>query len=434
MADEFKQRRDRLMRLLGKGTAAVFVSAQETLRNGDVDHPFRQDSTFYYLTGFEEPSSVAVLRPGADHPYTLLVRPHDPQMAVWVGPRAGVDGAVERHGASQAFPIEELETRLRELLDGATTVWFSLGGTSRTESVITALVASRRAMAQRGATPIEAIRDPEPLVDAMRLVKTPAEVRALQRAIDITGKGLDAAMRATRPGQHEYEVQATLEEVYRREGAVRDGFPTIAASGPNSCTLHYTTNRRQLQDGDLMLLDTGAEWGYYSADVTRTYPANGRFTAAQRAVYDVVLEAQRKGIERAIPGLAFHDAHLAAVRTLVEGLIDLRVLRGSVDSLIERDAYRHVYMHSTSHWLGLDVHDAGNYREGGKSLPLRPGMVLTVEPGLYFAPGTKGVPKRLQGIGVRIEDDILVTKDGNRNLSGKIPSDPDALEALVGSR
>ncbi len=434
MADEFSRRRQRLMRLLGKDAAAVFISSREVLRNGDVDYPFRQDSTFHYLTGFGEPDSVVVLRPGAEHPYTMIVRPHDPQMAVWVGPRAGVEGACERHGADQAFPIEELDQRLRELLQGVRTLWFSLGGDSHVERLIATIVRERRAGAQRGATPIEAVRDPEPLVDEMRLIKTPSEVRSLQRAIDVTGRGLEAAMRATRPGMHEYEVQAVLEQVYRREGSVRDGFPTIAASGVNSCTLHYTDNRRQLQDGDLMLLDTGAEWDMYAADVTRTYPANGRFTGPQRDVYQVVLEAQRKGMERAKPGLAFHDVHDASVRVLVEGLVDLKVLKGSVDSLIEQDAYRHVYMHSTSHWLGLDVHDAGKYREGKKSLPLRPGMVLTVEPGLYFAPGTKGVPKRLQGIGIRIEDDVLVTKDGYRNLSGRIPSAPDDLEALVGSR
>lgn len=434
MADEFARRRQQLMRQLGKDSAAVFISGRETLRNGDVDYPFRQDSTFYYLTGFHEPDSVIVLRPGAEQPYTMLVRPHDPLMAVWVGPRAGVEGARERFGADAAYPVDEIDQRLRELLAGVRTLWFSLGGDSRVEQTLTAIVRERRAGAQRGATPIEAVRDPEPLVDAMRLTKTPSEVRSLQRAIDVTGRGLEAAMRATRPGVHEYEVQATLEQVYRREGSVRDGFPTIAASGVNSCTLHYTDNRRQLQGGDLMLLDTGAEWDMYSADVTRTYPANGRFTSAQRAVYDVVLEAQRKGMERAKPGLAFHDVHDAAVRTLVEGLVDLKVLRGDIDTLIEREAYRHVYMHSTSHWLGLDVHDAGRYREGKKSVPLRPGMVLTVEPGLYFAPGTKGVPKRLQGIGIRIEDDVLVTKDGYRNLSGKIPSQPDDLEALVGSR
>ncbi|MEX1021579.1 MAG: aminopeptidase P N-terminal domain-containing protein [Dehalococcoidia bacterium] len=432
--DEFQRRRRRLMRSLGTDAGAVFVSARETLRNGDVDYPFRQDSTFHYLTGFDEPDSVAVLRPGADEPYVLLVRPHDPQTAIWVGPRAGVEGATERHGADAAYPIEELDARLRELLAGVRTLWFSLGSDTAVERILTTIVRERRAGAQRGPAAIEAVRDPEALVDEMRLLKTPAEVKALQRAINITGAGLDAAMRATRPGMHEYEVQAVLEQTYRAQGAVRDGFPTIAASGANSCTLHYTDNRRPLEDGDLMLLDTGAEWDFYSADVTRTYPANGRFTSAQRAVYDVVLEAQRTGMERAKPGLAFHDVHDASVRTLVEGLVDLKVLRGRVDSLIEQDAYRHVYMHSTSHWLGLDVHDAGPYRREKRSLPLRPGMVLTVEPGLYFAPGTKGVPKRLQGIGIRIEDDVLVTKDGYRNLSGRIPSQPDDLEALVGSR
>jgi len=434
MPDEFARRRQRLMRLLQKGDAAVFVASRETLRNGDVDYQFRQDSTFHYLTSFPEPEAVAILRPGAEHPYVLLVRPHDPEMAVWVGPRAGVEGAVERFGADAAYPIEELGTRLRSLLDGASTVWFSLGGDSEAERTLTEIVAERRQMGQRGATSIEAIRDPAPLIDAMRVIKTPSEVKSLQRAIDITGAGLDAAMRATRPGMHEYEVQAVLEQVYRAQGSVRDGFPTIAASGANSCTLHYTDNRRRIEDRDLMLLDTGAEWDLYSADVTRTYPANGRFTAPQRAVYDIVLAAQQAGIERCKPGVTFHEVHNASLRTLVEGLIDLKVLRGTVDSLIEREAYRPVYMHSTSHWLGLDVHDAGAYRQGGKSVPLRPGMVLTVEPGLYFAPGAKGVPKRLQGIGIRIEDDVLVTRNGYRNLSGRIPSKPDALEAIVGSR
>jgi Xaa-Pro aminopeptidase len=434
MPDEFARRRQRLMRSLGKDTAAVFVSGHEAVRNDDVEYPFRQDSTFFYLTGFPEPNAIAILRPGADQPYTLLVRPHDPLMAVWVGPREGVEGAVEHHGADAAYPVEETEKRLRELLDGATTVWFSLGDDTPVQRTITSIVADRRQMAQRGATPVEAVRDPQPLVDAMRLIKTPTEIRSLQRAIDVTGAGLEAAMRATRPGMHEYEVQSVLEQVYRAKGAVRDGFPTIAASGTNSCTLHYTDNRRQIQDRELMLLDTGAEWDLYSADVTRTYPANGRFSAAQRAVYDIVLEAQRKGIERARPGHTFHDVHDASLRTLIEGLIDLKVLRGSVESIIERESYRHVYMHSTSHWLGLDVHDAGAYREGKKSVPLRPGMVLTVEPGLYFAPGAKGVPKRLQGIGIRIEDDVLVTKDGYRNLSRRIPSAPEDLEALVGTR
>jgi Xaa-Pro aminopeptidase len=432
---EFATRRRRLMSQLGRGSAAVFVSALETNRNGDVDHPFRQDSTFYYLTGFEEPNAVAVLRPGHDEPFVMFVRPHDPEQAIWVGPRAGVEGARSLYGADAAYPIEELDDRLPGLLSTATRLYFPVGEVehSHVEPLISRYVARRRAAAQRGMAPLEAVRDPLPLVDAMRVVKSRAEVAALQAAIDATGAGLHAAMRATRPGMHEYEVQAILEAEYRLAGSPRDGFPTIAAAGEHSCTLHYTANRARIEDGDLLLLDTGAEVDYYGADVTRTFPANGRFTPAQRDVYQIVWEAQAAGIARVRPGVTFHSVHDAALKVLVQGLIDLRILRGSVQSNIERDAYRPYFMHGTSHWLGLDVHDAGIYRANGKSTPLVPGMVLTVEPGLYLATGAPRVPKRLQGIGVRIEDDVLVTSGGRRNLSGRIPSTVDALEALVGS-
>ena len=431
---EFAQRRQRLMRRLGQESAAVFVSGVEALRNGDVEHPFRQTSTFYYLTGFEEPDAVAVLRPGHEQPFVLFVRPHDPDIAIWVGDRAGVEGAIERFGADEAYPIEELETRLPGLLRQARTLWFSLGSHPTVESVISRLVAARRSAAQRGAPALEALRDPEPLVDDLRLIKSNAELRSLQQAVDVTGAGLEAAMRATRPGLHEYEVQAVLESEYRRSGSPRDGFPSIVASGANACTLHYTTNRDRVEDGELLLIDTGAEWEYYSADVTRTFPVNGRFTRAQRDVYDIVLEAQRRAIETIAPGVAFYDVHQEAVRVLVQGLIDLRVLKGDIDGLIEQEKYRPYYMHSTSHWLGLDVHDAGPYRQGDRSIELRRGMVLTVEPGLYLAPGQRGVPRRLQGIGIRIEDDIAVTGKGRRNLSERVPSKPDDLEALVGAR
>ncbi len=432
---EFAARRRRLMQALGPGNAAVFVAGSDSRRNGDVDHPFRQDSTFFYLTGFEEPEAVAVFRPGTKQPYTLLVRPHDPVQAVWVGPRAGVEGACATYGAGQAFPIEELDQRLPELLRGVKELHYSMGQTDplaqRVERLLIEHVAARREGAQRGAVPLEAWRDPEPLVDGLRLLKTPAEVKALRKAIDVTGAGILAAMCAVRPGMHEYEVQAVLEATYRSEGAIRDGFPAIVAAGANSCTLHYTANRKRIEDGDLLLMDTGAEWDLYSADVTRTVPANGRFTPAQRAVYDVVLEAQAAGIAKTKPGAGFHDVHNAALRTLVRGLVDLKVLKGDIDGLIEKEAYRPYFMHGTSHWLGLDVHDAGPYRSAGKSTRLEPGMVLTVEPGLYFAPETKGVPVRLKGIGIRIEDDVLVTERGRENLSEGIPSAPDALEAII---
>ena len=431
---EFAARRRRLMSQLGRGSAAVFVGALETTRNGDVDHPFRQDSTFYYLTGFEEPNAVAVLRPGHPEPFVMFVRPHDPEQAVWVGPRAGVEGARERYGADLAYPIEDLDTTLPGLLSSATTLYFPFGEVehSAVEPLISRYVARRRMAAQRGVAPLEAVRDPLPLVDAMRVVKSRAEVAALQAAIDATGAGLHAAMRATRPGLHEYEVQAILEAEYRLAGSPRDGFPTIAAAGEHSCTLHYTANRARIEDGDLLLLDTGAEVDYYGADVTRTFPANGRFTRAQRDVYEIVWEAQAAGIARVRPGVTFHSVHDAALKVLVQGLIDLRILRGSVEGNIEHEAYRPYFMHGTSHWLGLDVHDAGIYRANGKSTALVPGMVLTVEPGLYLATDAPRVPKRLQGIGVRIEDDVLVTPSGRRNLSGRIPSTVDALEALVG--
>jgi Xaa-Pro aminopeptidase len=430
---EFAQRRQRLARRLGVGNAAIFVSGADALRNGDVEHPFRQQSTFYYLTGFEEPDAIALLRPGHEQPYVLFVRPFDPDTAIWVGPRAGVEGAMKRFGADEAYPIEEFETQLPALLSDVSTLWFSLGSHPAVDPIVTRLVAARRTAAQRGATAIEAIRDPEPLVDRLRLIKSNVELMALQRAVDITGAGLEAAMRATRPGMHEYQVQAILEGEYRRQGSPRDGFPTIAASGANACTLHYTTNRDVIEDGDLLLIDTGAEWDYYSGDVTRTFPASGRFSRAQRDVYDIVLEAQRKAIEQVAPGVAFHDVHAEAVRVLVQGLVDLHVLKGDVDGLIEQEKYRPFYMHSTSHWLGLDVHDAGSYRVNGQSIELRRGMVLTVEPGLYFAPGARGVPRRLQGIGIRIEDDIAVTARGRRNLSERIPAKPEDLEAIVGS-
>ena len=429
---EFAQRRARLMRLLGRDSAAIFVSAGESSRNGDVDHPFRQNSTFYYLTGFEEPEAVAVLRPGHAEPFVLFVRPYDAARAVWVGPRAGVEGAVRDFGAALAYPIEELAQRLPGLLSTASTLYFPFGSDAQVEALVSRLLADRRAAAQRGLRPIEAVRDPLPLVDALRVVKSAAEVRALQRAIDITGAGLVAAMRGTRPGMHEYEAEAILEGEYRRLGSPRNGFPTIAATGAHSCTLHYTQNRAEIMDGDLLLLDTGAEWDYYGADVTRTFPANGRFTRAQRDVYDIVHAAQAAGIARVRPGAEFHSVHNAALRVLVEGLIDLRILRGSVASNIERETYRPYFMHGTSHWLGLDVHDAGIYRENGRSTRLRVGMVLTVEPGLYLPPEAPRVPKRLRGIGIRIEDDVLVTPGGRRNLSARIPSRADDLEAIVG--
>ncbi|MGE0227560.1 MAG: aminopeptidase P N-terminal domain-containing protein [Dehalococcoidia bacterium] len=429
----FAKRRAALMRQLkhgGHGAAAVFVSGRESRRNGDVDYVFRQPSTFYYLTGFEEPDTVAVLRPGQAEPYVLFVRPHDPQMAVWVGPRAGVEGARSEFGADLAYPIEELEERLPEVLEGVDTVYFSLGADERVERLLSRVVAARRGAGQRGAVAIERLADPFPIVAELRVIKSREELDALRRAIEITGAGIEAAMRATRPGMHEYEVQAVLEAEYRRRGSPRDGFPSIVAAGANSCTLHYTSNRALIHDGDLLLLDTGAEVDYYGADISRTFPVNGRFTAPQRAVYDIVWEAQRQAMSIIKPGVRFNDVHERAVRVLTEGLRDLGILEGRPSALVKSGAYAPFYMHATSHWLGLDVHDVGRYREAGESVALRPGMVLTVEPGLYIT--DPQAPREFRGIGVRIEDDVLVTRDGFENLSAGIPSKASELEGIAG--
>lgn len=414
----------------GAPLAALFASGHEARRNGDVDYEFRQPSTFYYLTGFEEPDAVALLRPGHAEPYVLFVRPHDPQMAIWVGPRAGIEGAVATYGADAAYPIEELDQRLPGLLEGIRTVAFSLGADERLERLVSRTVAARRGGGQRGAVAIERLVDPFPLVAEQRLIKTRDEIDALRRAIGITGAGIEMAMRATRPAMHEYEIEAVLHAEYRRLGAPRLGFPSIIAAGANACTLHYTANSARVGRNDLVLLDTGAEWDYYGADVSRTYPASGRFTPEQRAVYDVVLEAQSEAIDLVAPGVRIADVHARALRVLVDGLRHLGVLSGRTPTLIKENAHQPYFMHGTSHWLGLDVHDVGAYREGGASAALRPGMVLTVEPGLYLGPRSEA-PRALRGIGVRIEDDILVTRTGHENLSQAIPRDPDTLEAIV---
>jgi len=423
----FAARRARLIKSM-RGGAAVFGSGREVLRNGDVHYEFRQTSTFHYLTGFDEPDSVAVLRPGHEQPYVLFVRPRDPEMEIWVGPRAGVDGAVADFGASAAYPIEELDTRLPQLLVEASTVYFSLGSDERLERLISAAVGRRR----QAPNAVAEIVDPAPLVAAMRLIKSAEEIRALQQAIDVTAAGFDAAMRGTVPGMYEYESQALLESEFRRLGSPRNGYPSIVAAGANACVLHYVTNRDRIEDGDLLLIDAGAEWDHYSADITRTWPVSGRFSKQQRAVYDIVLDAQEAGIAATKPGATLMDVHEATVDVLVRGLRSLGILKGRLDTIKKQGAYRPYYMHATSHWLGLDVHDAGGYRVGDRPIELRPGMVLTVEPGLYIAP-TSDAPREFRGIGVRIEDDILVTRGGNRNLSAGIPKSVAEQEAIAGA-
>ena len=427
---EFNSRRRRLMESLSDG-AIVLAAGHDAARNNDVDHEYRQPSTFWYLTGFDEPDAVVVLRPGSHTPYTLFVRPYDPTFEIWVGHRAGVRGAVGPLGANAAYPIDQLDSQLPKLLADYDTVHYALGSDDRADGIISGLVKRRRAMAQRGAKPIRRIEDPTSAIDLMRQIKTDDEIALLQRAIDITAHGFDAAMRTAAPGVHEYEVQAALERPFRQLGSPRNGYPSIVAGGGNACVLHYIRNRDALGPEDLLLIDAGAEYGFYTADVTRTWPVSGKFTPPQRAIYELTLESQRKAIADVKPGAGFDDVHRTATRTLVQGLIDLGIMSGSVDGIMEQQSYRDYYMHATSHWLGLDVHDCGPYRDDRGQVRLRPGMVLTVEPGLYFGPQAKQAPDIYRGIGIRIEDDVLVTEDGCRVLSEAIPKDPDELEAIV---
>ncbi len=331
--DAFEARRERLMEQFGEGAAAVFVGTSEALRNGDVDHEFRQTSTFHYLTGFDEPNAICLLRPGEAEPYVLFVQPGDSNQELWLGPRAGVDEAVSKFGADAALPNDDLEEALPELLEGVTTLYYSLvpsgslrGFAHRVQDSLLKVITHSRGAAVRGSQGIDRVIDPFPIVSDLRLRKEPAELVALRRAVDVTGSGIERAMRIARSGLYEYEVQAELEAEYRRLGSPRNGFPSIVATGANACTLHYVSNRALISEGDLLLIDTGAEIGYYGADVTRTFPVDGRFSVPQRAIYELVLAAQRAGIAAIAPGVRFHAVHDAAVHVLTTGLMELGML------------------------------------------------------------------------------------------------------------
>ncbi len=428
--EEFTNRRNQFMKKIGDGNIAILVSGEEVIRNGDVYFPFRQNSSFHYLTGFPEPSCVAVFAPGSNKPYTLFVRKHDPVMETWVGPRIGLRKAISQYDANQTFDINELSSELPKLIKMSNDVWYSVGANSTIDQLIKDQIVERRDGRQRGGASLTALRDPQETIDNLRVIKSSSEISAIQEAINITSAGLANVEHLSKTGKTEYEVQAILESEYRRLGSPRDGFPSIVAAGNNSCTLHYTANRARIKNGDLLLLDTGAEWDLYSADVSRTYPASGKFTSAQKDVYEIVLSAQQTAIESVRPGMTFYEPHEAAVRVLIDGLKDLKVLKGTRKSIEKSFAYRPFYMHGTSHWLGLDVHDVGNYSNPDQTpVKLKSGMVLTVEPGLYFPTNIDGIPKELKGIGIRIEDDILVTRTGRRNLSEAIPSKIDEISA-----
>ncbi len=426
---EFGRRRRALMRLIGREGIAILPSARPKIRNRDVEYRFRQDSDFYYLTGFEEPGAVAVLLPGRSAgEYVLFCRDRDPEREVWDGARAGIDGACATHGADDAFPIEDLDEILPGLMEGRSRVHYSMGVQSDFDQKLVQWMTHLRRGAV-GDLPQELVSLEHTLHD-MRLYKSRSEVAAMRRAAKVAAAAHRRAMAVCRPGLFEYEIEAELTHEFRRAGG-RWSYPPIVGSGPNACVLHYIDNARRLEDGDLLLIDAGCELDYYASDITRTFPVNGRFSPEQREVYDIVLRAQRAAIDAVQPGNHWNAPHEAAVKIITRGLVKLGLLKGGVPKLIREEAYRRFFMHRTGHWLGMDVHDVGDYRVGGEWRELEPGMVLTVEPGIYIPPGARGVPKRYAGIGIRIEDDVLVTAAGPEVLSDGAPKAPDEIEAWM---
>ena len=409
--------------------ALLLLSTPVTLRNGDVENAFRQDSDFWYLSGFDEPESALLLTSQHEaHQYVLFVRPRDPEREVWDGGRAGVDGACSRFGADVAFPIGELAERLPEYLTGVSRLHYRLGRAHDQDALVLGAVSKARGRGRSPKAWPASLIDPCVLLHERRLRKQDDELEAMQRAAEVTGRAHVAAMAAAQPGQHEYEVEAVLRQVFRQGGAERVAYEPIVGSGPNATVLHYRENRRQMEDGDLLLIDAGCELGFYASDVTRTFPVNGRFTEPQRRLYEVVLASQTAAVEAVKPGATIEDVHDAAVQELVGGLLKLGLLSGDVSEIIAEQHYRRFYMHRTSHWLGMDVHDVGEYFVGEQPRPLEPSMVLTVEPGLYVAASDDDAPPEYRGLGIRIEDDVVVTETGRRELTGSIPRSVDDIE------
>ena len=431
MRDEFARRRRQLMRLMGRDSIAIVPAAPVRHRNNDVEYPYRQDSDFHYLTGFGEPEAVAVLVPGRPHAeYILFVRERDRARETWDGRRAGPAGAARDYGADDAFPITDIDEILPGLLENRTRVYYTMGVYADFDQRVVGWVNGLRAQARNGRHPPHEFVALDHVLHDMRLYKSRRELELLRACARIAAHAHQRAMRFCRPGATEYQVMAELLHEFRRHNADTAYHP-IVGGGRNSCVLHYRDNNQPLKDGDLLLVDAGCELEYYASDITRTFPVNGRFTPEQRAVYQVVLEANRAAIARVRPGNHWNDPHQAAVRVITQGLVKLGLLKGRVAALMRSGAYRRFFMHRTGHWLGLDVHDVGDYKVGDEWRVLEPGMVMTIEPGIYLPSGARGVPKRFRNIGIRIEDDVVVTRSGAEVLTARAPKDADQIEALM---
>jgi Xaa-Pro aminopeptidase len=425
----FAARRDAYMRALGSNAVAVVRSLPQRLRNGDAYHVFRQSSDLIYLTGFLEPDTTLVLRPGADKDRVVMfVPPRDPEAETWDGGRAGTDGAVQHYGADVAFASHELPAKLWDLIANTDELHYCLGLDRDMDLLIGAALVRLRKLEKRGKRPPQAVIDPRAALHELRLRKRPEELAALRQAVAITSDAHLLAMSRGRPGVFERELEALINYTFRQRGGTGPGYSTIVGAGNHATVLHYIENGGAIGPTDLVLVDAGCEYNYYTADITRTWPASGRFTPPQRKIYEAVLQIQKSAIAMAAPGVTIDAIHAHCVQRLTETMLQLGLLTGTVEDRIADLAYRKYYPHGTSHWLGLDVHDAGAYTRGGAARPLEPGMVITVEPGLYIPASASDAPAELRGIGVRIEDDLVITADGNEVLTRACPKEIEELE------
>jgi Xaa-Pro aminopeptidase len=429
---EYAKRRKQLMQKIGPNAIAILPAAPIARRNGDYDYPYRQQSDFYYLTGFEEPEAVLILAPKRKAgEFILFNRARNRDQEIWEGHRAGQSGACDTFGASESFVITELEKKLPDLLEGREEIHYCLGIDKAFDKMMLGAVNKIRGKIRNGMQSPVAFVDISHSIHEMRLIKSTAEINLMRQAAEISAQAHIRAMQICKPGINEYQLEAELTYEFQRRGARYPAYTPIVGGGTNSCTLHYVNNNQEITDNSLVLIDAGAEYQYYAADITRTFPANGRFSAEQRAVYEIVLAAQLAGIKAIRPGASWQAAQNIILKVMTQGLVDLGILKGQVNELIEKQAYLPFYMHKSGHWLGLDVHDAGRYKIDGKWRTLEAGMVLTVEPGLYISADTPGVAKRWQNIGIRIEDDVLVTLTGNEVLSRSVPKEIHDIEKLM---
>jgi Xaa-Pro aminopeptidase len=419
------------MKRMDQKAVAIIPAAREATRSNDTQYRYRQDSDFFYLTGFEEPESIAVIAPNKDQKYTHFVRPRNPEREIWDGKRFGVDGAKSEFGADEAYPVAEFDEKLHDILDGASVLYYRLGVNSELDERIIREIARMRSLNRKPIHPPRTIIDPATIIHEQRVIKSDDEIEIMQRAADIAAEAHVEAMKSVRSGMKEYEVEAMLEHCFRRHGASGPAYTSIVGAGANATVLHYISNTGQLRDGDLLLIDAGAEYKGYASDITRTFPIDGHFNKAQRDIYDLVLDAQMACVEMVRPGTTHDELKERSIEILTEGMVRLGLLQGDPKELIKEKKHEKFYMHGLGHMLGIDVHDVGLYYYDKESRALEPGVVMTVEPGIYVSVDSKDVPEQYLGIGVRIEDDVLCTNNGPRVLTNKVPKHPEEIEALM---